>query len=181
MALNDDIVARATADLQRALERAASARDQLLAAESEASDLQAFLRTLERYTKAAPDGETAEHAGNTLRTPAKAGTRARDLVDTCIVAIKDAGHPLKIGDLTDIVLAAGLTLGGQDQKSNLAGYLSRDPRVVTRGRSIGWDLVENEEAATVPASDEAASSSIEGGTDERSTLTGPDDIDDLLG
>jgi hypothetical protein len=52
---------------------------------------------------------------------------------------------------------------------------------VTRGRSIGWDLVENEEAATVPASDEAASSSIEGGTDERSTLTGPDDIDDLLG
>jgi len=75
------------------------------------------------------------------------------------------------------VLAAGLTLGGTDQKSNLAGYLSRDPRVVSRGRSVGWDLIETEGAAEALAG-EAAPSFIVGGQDDEATLTpNPDEYD----
>lgn len=173
MAISDDIVARASADLQQALNKAGRARAQLEDAERDVADLQAFLRTLERYRNPAADRKNAEHGVNSASSPAKPGTRARELVDTCIAAIQRARHPLKIGDLLDVVLGAGLVLGGSDQKSNLAGYLSRDPRVESRGRSIGWDVVENEEAATVPASEEAASSIHEGGTDDRSTLTVP--------
>ena len=185
MAITDDIVARAKGDLQRALASAEKARSALRTAEAEASDLQAFLRTLERY--AAPvrvsedSGNTTEHSKNSSGTVSKPGTRARALVDTSIEAIVNAGHPLLIGDLLDAVLAAGHTLGGADQKSNLAGYLSRDPRVHSLGRSVGWDLVRNEEAASEPGSIDAASSSNEGGSDDRTTLAAPGEFDSLLG
>ena len=179
MTIPDDIVARANADLQRALSRAQRARTDLANAEQEAADLQAFLRTLERYSSDAPARAEREHDKNE-RAPAKPGSRARDLVDYAILAIKHAGKPQTIGELLDAVLAGGHTVGGTDQKSNLAGYLSRDPRLISRGRAIGWDLAENEEAAPEPASGETASSTATGGTDDRSTLASSG-FEDLLG
>lgn len=181
MAISDDIVARANADLQLALSRAEEARRTLAACEAEVSDLQAFLRTLERYASPVRSGEeignSKEHGENKVSVIARPGTRARGLVDASIEAITSAGKPLKIGDLLDAVLAAGHVLGGSDQKSNLAGYLSRDPRVHSLGRSVGWDLVRNEEAASEPASDDAASSSNEGGSDDRTALAATDRFD----
>ncbi|WP_423605667.1 hypothetical protein [Sphingomonas sp. MS122] len=103
------------------------------------------------------------------------------MVDVAIAAIEEAGKPVPIGDLLDAVLAAGFTLGGADQKSNLAGYLSRDPRVASRGRNVGWDIIRSEEAASEPASDDAASSTTTGGTNDRTTLADPDDFERLLG
>lgn len=177
MTLTDDIVARAKADLQRAVSNADKARATLAAAEAEASDLHAFLRTLERYTIPTQHLEqttnTSEHVKNFGKAIAKEGTRARALVDTSIDAIVAAGKPLEIGELLDTVLAEGHILGGSDQKSNLAGYLSRDPRVYSRGRGIGWDIVKNEEAASEPGRNDAASSSNEGGSDDRTTLADP--------
>ncbi|HEX8667209.1 MAG TPA: hypothetical protein VF727_02425 [Allosphingosinicella sp.] len=181
----NDIVARATADLQRALASVERARETLIKAEAEAADLQGFLRTLERYVgPTAANGterNAREHGKNFGGDLPKPGTRARALGDAAVEAIKAAGRPLPIGDLLDVVLAAGFTLGGADQKSNLAGYLSRDPRVVSLGRNVGWTIVETEEAAPEPGSNEAASSSAEGGPDDRTTLTDPDEFADLMG
>ncbi len=185
MAITDDIVARASADLQRALSSAEQARAALAAADAEVAELKGFLRRFERYAPMLTQGgklvSASEHVENNRRSELALGSRGRELVDTVIEAIKASGRPMKIGDLLDVVLAAGLKLGGTDQKSNLAGYLSRDPRVHSLGRSIGWDLVENEEAASVPGSDDAASSYEVGGTDERSTLTVPGDETDPFG
>ena len=179
MPTTDDIVARATNDLQRAEREAEKARALLERAQAEIADLQAFMRTMERYVApVAQEGRPAgsgEHAEN--KTPARPGTTARLLVDACYEAIEQAGHPIKIGDLLDIVLSKGFTVGGRDQKSNLAGSLSRDPRLVSRGRTLGWDIVRDEEAASEPGSEKAASSHDVGGTDERSTLALPDDFD----
>ena len=175
MAITDDIVARAQADLQQALNRASKAKAQLDDAEREASDLHAFLRTLQRYTAPVTDSVRREHVSNTISSAAKPGARGIELVDTCIEAIRHVGRPMKIGELLDVVLNAGMVIGGADQKSNLAGYLSRDPRVHSLGRSVGWDTVENEEAASVPASDDAASSQTEGGSDDRTTLVSDPD------
>lgn len=184
MDISNNIVARANADLQRALSAAAKARETLAKFEAEVADLEAFLRTLERYVGLSEPGTSprtdAEHSENTGRTAPKPGSRAHELVNSAIEAIRAAGKPLMIGDLLEHVLHAGFTLGGKDLKSNLAGYLSRDPRVHSLGRSVGWDLVEKEEAASEPASHVAASSENTGGTNDRTTLVS-DDFSALLG
>lgn len=184
MAITEDIVARANADLQRALATAARARETLAQAEAEVSDLDAFLRTLRRYVAPAESADDniidREHRRNNVRTVPAAGSRARELVDAAISAIRKAGKPLMIGDLLDAVNAAGFTLGGSDHKSNLAGYLSRDPRVESRGRNVGWVVLEDEGAALEPASGEAAPSSDQGGTNDRSTLADPGEAAGLL-
>ena len=185
MAITDDIVARASADLQRALSSAEQSRAALAVAEAEVVELKGFLRRFERYAPMLALGgkpvSINEHVENNRRNELALGSRGRELVDTAIEAIKSAGRPMKIGELLDVVLEAGMKLGGSDQKSNLAGYLSRDPRVHSLGRSIGWDLVKDEKAASSLLCTEVASSHSEGGTDERSSLAGLDDIDALIG
>lgn len=176
MVSNSDIIARAEADLQRAEAAAMRAREALAKAEAEASDLKAFIRTFQRYVDAPANSQDAEHSAN-VRSVAKVGSRARELVDATIEAIKEAGRPLPIGDALDAVLAKGHVVGGTDQKSNLAGYLSRDPRVVSRGRSVGWDIVETEGAAIEPASEDAAPSTNQGGTNDGTTLVQPGRFD----
>lgn len=171
MAVPNDIVDRVSADLQRAKSRAEQARDSLAAAELETSELEAFLRTLSKYAGASVAVQKGEHAEN--REPAKLGSRGRELVDAAMSVIRREGRPQQIGPLTNAVLADGHEIGGRDQKSNLAGYLSRDPRLCSRGRGIGWDLVKNEEAATEPDSEEAASSPDTGGTSDGTTLALP--------
>lgn len=178
-----DIVARVSVDLQRAETAVAMHRNSLAAAEAEVTELRVFLKTLDRYRGTGGDGGTRQDQREQgANTPAKGiprlGTMARQLVDTSIAAMREAGRPVPIGELLDHVLAAGLPVGGNDQKSNLAGYLSRDPRVKSLGRTLGWTTVEEEEAAPQPASEETASSIAEGGTDDRSTLAQPD-FDDL--
>jgi len=162
MVSNSDIIARAEGDLQRAEATAMRAREALAKAEAEVSDLKAFLRTFQRYVDVPASPQGGEHSAN-VRNVAKVGSRARELVDAAIEAISEAGKPVPIGDLLDAVLSKGHVVGGADQKSNLAGYLSRDPRVVSRGRSVGWDVVETEGAAIEPASEDAAPSSYQGG------------------
>lgn len=186
MNTTDDIVTRVRSDLQRALSTAEKARLALTAAEAQVTELTMFLRTLERYTSpvAAHDATAArrEHDENDRgRAIASRGTNSRVLVDACMTAIEGAGRPLTIGELVDVCIEQGLRIGGKDLKSNLAGYLSRDPRVKSLGRNLGWAVVVTEGAAPVPASQEAAPSLIAGGTNERTTLDNPDDVADLLG
>lgn len=176
MVANVDIIARAQGDLQRAEAAALRAREALAKAEAEASDLKAFIRTYQRYVEEPTASRDTEHSAN-ARPIAKTGSRARELVDAAIEAIKAAGKPLPIGDLLDAVLAEGHVVGGTDQKSNLAGYLSRDPRIVSRGRSVGWDILETEGAAIEPASEDAAPSSYQGGTNDGTTLVQPGRFD----
>lgn len=159
MTITQDIIARASLDLRRAEAAAARAREALTRAEADIADLSAFLRTLERYTGSGIEiGNTrsiSEHSKNTVQAIGN-GSRGAKMVDVAISAIRDAGKPLPIGDLLDAVLEAGFAVGGVDQKSNLAGYLSRDPRVASLGRNIGWDIVYNEELSD---SEDANSSS----------------------
>lgn len=184
MATSEHILQQVHRDLQTARERVAVIEQQLMAARAELGDLEGFVRTFERYSARAEAPSVAqldaEPRRNKDRGVADVGTQARKLVDTCILAIQGNGSPMKIGDLLDVVLASGLTLGGRDQKSNLAGYLSRDPRVHSLGRSIGWDIVKTEGAASEPGSNDAAPSLDQGGTDDGPTLTDPDGFDDLL-
>lgn len=172
MATSESILQQVHRDLQTARENVAVKERQLAEARAEMADLEGFVRTFERYSgKAdAPTFSTERHKNKDRGVPER-GTQARMLVDACIDAIHENGAPMKIGALLEVVLANGLTLGGKDQKSNLAGYLSRDPRVESRGRSIGWDIVKTEGAASEPSSNDAAPSSDQEGTDHGTTLT----------
>lgn len=180
MITTDDIVTQVRSDLQRALAAAEKARAALTTAEAQVSELTTFLRTLERYAPAVVQhvsAERREHDENeAARWVAARGTNSRVLVDACMAAINAATRPLTIGELVDVCLEQGLRIGGRDLKSNLAGYLSRDPRMKSLGRSVGWAIVETEGAASAPASQEAAPSIITGGPNERTTLDHPDDV-----
>ena len=181
MATGEGILQQVHRDLQTARETVAVKERELASARMEMADLEGFVRTFERYSdKVDVPASSAERRRNKEWGVPELGTQARKLVDTCIEAIREKGVPIKIGDLLDIVLEKGLTLGGRDQKSNLAGYLSRDPRVESRGRSIGWDIIETEGAASEPSSNNAAPPQDQGGTDGTALTSNPS-IDDLLG
>ena len=185
MHISEDIVARANADLQRAHRDVEVTRAKLERALAEVADLEAFLRTLERYTISTSGSSSSVVADRVTdlmgqaientsgRMPSRPGTMARQLADACIKAIRDKGSPIKIGDLLDVVLSQGFVVGGQDQKSNLAGTLSRDPRLFSHGRTLGWDIIESEKAAIEPGSEDAALSTDTGGTNDRTTLELP--------
>lgn len=181
MGFAEDILARARGDLNRAERDAAVARERLVRAEAEIGDLQAFLRKLEHYV--GPVGEAAsrsDSAARRSRIPHVAGGgKSRDLVDVAIDKIREVGARVPITDLFNAILERGMKIGGKDEKSNLAGYLSRDPRVDYE-RGIGWGIV-TEGAASAPASQEAAPSSAEGGSNERATLALEPDLERLLG
>lgn len=186
MTPNDDILIRVQSDTHAARNRLSHLEAQIASARAELADLEGFVRTFERYASpvqgSVPRESTAEPRRNKDRGVPVEGSQARRLVDRCILAITANGRAMKIGELLDVALASGLEIGGRDQKSNLAGYLSRDPRVYSRGRSVGWDIVKTEGAALVPASGEAAPSFETGGTNERSTLVlHPDDVTTLVG
>lgn len=147
MSDTEELVARAKADLHRAEAAAERAREGLKKAEAEVADLEAFLRMMDRYAHTDASRGAATSPGVTVRTTHQGGSRAKELVDAAIDAIRTTGQPMPIGDLLDAVIAQGFKFGGQDHKSNLAGYLSRDPRVVSRGRGIGWDIADEGQAA----------------------------------
>ena len=184
MAITEEIVARVNADLQRAQLAASRARQLLAEAEAEASDLAAFLRTLEKYATPIPNSEgirrAMDHDKNTARTSATTVSRGTRMADVAIATIKEVGKPVPIGKLLDAVLAAGFTLGGADQKSNLAGYLSRDPRVESRGRNIGWDVVVMEKGPEGRDSNESDFSESSGGATDRTNLTSTDNFEALF-
>ncbi|QXQ07446.1 hypothetical protein KX816_05315 [Sphingosinicellaceae bacterium] len=175
----DDIIARAQSDLSAAQLAASNARSRMEQAEREAMELASFLATFARYAGGSAVQPVAqnevEQVGKKKRKwSSQPGTMARTLVDECIAIIHRAGHPVQIGDLLDGVMAAGLTVGGADQKSNLAGYLSRDPRTSSVGkRGGGWIVSEDEGAAPKPTSQQATPSLSDGGTNERTTLVQP--------
>lgn len=176
----DDIVARAKGDLNRAERDALSARDKLVRAEAEIADLQAFLRKLEHYvgpiaTSSAPRARLVADIPKRIA----GGGKSRELVDAAIERIQQSGGRVPISDLMKHIIDRGMEIGGKDEKSNLAGYLSRDPRV-NYIKPDGWGFA-TERAASSPASQEAAPSLITGGPNERTTLDHPDDVADLLG
>ena len=175
MTFTTDIHSRAQSDLQRAERDASSARDKLARAESEINDLRAFLRKLEHY--AAP--VVVDEQPRATRSIRGSGGKGKRLADFSIAEIHKAGRRVPIADLFDAVIKAGIVIGGRDEKSNLAGYLSRDKRIDFE-RGEGWGIVETEGAALVPASGDTAPSNLAGGTDERSTLANPDDVTTLI-
>jgi hypothetical protein len=73
-----------------------------------------------------------------------------------MAAIAQAGRPLTIGELVDVCVGQGLKIGGRDLKSNLAGYLSRDPRVESLGRGVGWAIVENDAPDSTSGGEDAS-------------------------
>ena len=175
MAVTNDIGSRAQADLQRAEREAANARDKLARADSEINDLRAFLRKLEHYASPVDAGEQSRGA----RRPRGSGGKAKLLSDFCISEIRKVGKRVEIADLFGALRVAGMEIGGRDEKSNLAGYLSRDKRV-NYVRGEGWGITNDDGAASMPDSEQAAPVSNQGGTDERSTLALPDDVASLV-
>jgi hypothetical protein len=165
MAFSNDIVLRAQADLQRAERDAANARDKLARSEADINDLRAFLRKLEHYASPA---ETALSA-RTTRSPRGSGGKARRIADFCIEQIAKADRRLEMSELFPLVLASEFEIGGTDEKSVLAGYLSRDPRV-NFARGEGWGITTDDGAASMPDSEQAAPVSNQGGTNDGPTL-----------
>lgn len=170
MTEQNDIGARARNDLQRAERDAALAREKLARAETEISDLSAFLRKLEHYAVSAGSEYTR------TRAPRGSGGKAKRIADFCIELIQRAKRRVEMNELFPAVLDAGIEIGGTDEKSVLAGYLSRDKRVnFVRGE--GWGITESEGATNLLGGFEAAPSSFEGGQDGRTTLTlNPGDV-----
>ena len=76
---------------------------------------------------------------------------------------------MPMNELFPKVIADGIEIGGTDEKSVLAGYLSRDERVYFE-RGVGWGIVETEGAADLLGGT-TAPSFIDGGQNERATLT----------
>lgn len=169
MAFTNDISVRAENDLLRAERDAATAREKLTRAEAEINDLRAFLRKLEHY--AAPVDETG-HEQRPTRRRRGSGGKAKQLADFCIAEIRKAEDRVPIADLFAAAIAAGMDIGGKDEKSNLAGYLSRDKRI-NFAHGQGWGMVETEGTATEPDSNVAVPSHDTGGNDERPTLVLP--------
>lgn len=165
MAFSNDIISRAQSDLQRAERDAANAREKLQRSELEINDLRAFLRKLEHY--ATPTDVKASPA--VTRSPRGSGGKARRIVSHCIELIQKSGRKMPMNELFPKVIADGIEIGGTDEKSVLAGYLSRDERVY-HDRGVGWGIVETEGAADLLAGT-ATPSLIDGGQNERATLT----------
>lgn len=168
----NDIGARARSDLQRAERDAAVARDRLTRAEAEINDLNAFLRKLEHY--AAP----VEGAHIRIRAPRGSGGKAKRIADFCIEIIKSADRRVEMHELFPAVLEAGIEIGGTDEKSVLAGYLSRDKRL-NFVRRQGWGIAETNEAIMSLSGAEAAASFGTVEQDAGATHALPSD-DDLL-
>ena len=165
MAFTNDIASRAQGDLQRAERDAVSARDKLARAEAEINDLRAFLRKLEHY--GLPVEEVAQSRPS--RSRRGSGGKSKQLADFSIEEIRKAGRRVLIADLFNAAIAAGIEIGGRDEKSNLAGYLSRDKRI-DYAHGEGWGIIETEGAADMLAGN-AAPSFTEGGQDDEATLT----------
>ena len=104
--------------------------DLILQVKSEIRVLQDFLSRLESYSAQSSSVPKArKHPGG------KSGA----LASHCIGVISTAGKRVRIDELLKSILDAGLEVGGVDEKSNLAGYLSRDPRV-NYVKPDGWGL-----------------------------------------
>jgi hypothetical protein len=166
MTEQNDIGARARSDLQRAERDAASAREKMTRAEAEINDLRAFLRKLEHY---AVPMESAQIRTRALRG---SGGKAKRIADFCIEIIQTAGRRVEMGDLFPAVLEAGIEIGGTDEKSVLAGYLSRDKRL-NFVRREGWGIAEPYEEALLLSGTEAVPSISIGEQVERIALNIP--------
>lgn len=165
MAINNDIVTRAQSDLQRAERDASSARDKLARSEAEINDIRAFLRKFEHYATPTDTKISVPVA----RSPRGSGGKARRIASHCIELIQKSGRKMPMNELFPRVIADGIEIGGTDEKSVLAGYLSRDERVYFE-RGVGWGIVETEGAADLLGSFTAPSLN-DGGQNERATLT----------
>lgn len=167
---SEEIVAKARGDLQRAERNIEDFRNRLQNAERDVAEISAFLRLFDHY--AGPvrqdEAERPKRPYGGVRAPAREGAKSRRLVDESLNVIDAAkGRRVDIRELLNSILEAGLEIGGRDEKSNLAGYLSRDERV-NYVRGEGWGRVKEE--ATDPATNqEVASSQSTGGTDEGTT------------
>lgn len=172
MTFTNDIVGRAQSDLQRAERDALNARDKLTRAEAEINDLRAFLRKLEHY--ASPIDAVASIGR--VRATRGSGGKAKRIADFCIDLIRDSGNRVEMNVIFPAVLAAGIEIGGTDEKSVLAGYLSRDKRIdFVRGE--GWGIVNDDGAASLPVSEQAAPVSSQGGNHDSPTLAYPGETD----
>lgn len=106
--------------------------DIILQVKSEIRALQDFLARLESY---------GAQPANAQKARKHHGGKSGALVSHCVEVISTAGKRVRIDELFKSILDAGLEVGGVDEKSNLAGYLSRDPRV-NYVKPDGWGLVE---------------------------------------
>lgn len=126
-----DAFALAMADLAKLRAREAKLEAELAAIRAEREKLTVFVEVGKRYS---PDFPTITSA-----SAVRPGTKSAALVDAAIAAIERAARPLLIAELVNATRDAGLVIGGKNDSGNLAGYLSRDPRVSFH-RNVGWWL-----------------------------------------
>lgn len=128
-----EIVKRARADLAKAEQREARAREALEAAAAEKLRLTNFLSVLAQYgdAPAATRGPSSIKGGRF----SKQGTAA-------VEAITDRMAPMSIDALGDTIERMGVEIGGGAKRNAyLASYLSKDPRLeFIRGK--GWWVPE---------------------------------------
>jgi hypothetical protein len=151
----DALVSAARAELARIEGRIARLEAELVAARSESSKLEAFLEVAARLSVA----PKLPSEGQPQRAGRPSGSKSATLVNTSIEAIRAAGRPLSIGNLIAAIRDAGLQVGGQNETANLAGYLSRDPRVKFT-RNVGWHLPDQLIDVGIGVTSESATSDL---------------------
>jgi hypothetical protein len=127
-----EIVERARADLAKAEQREARAREALEAAAAEKQRLTNFLSVLAQYGDSPPAKAGATSSKSRF---SKQGTAA-------VEVITDHMEPLSIDALGDALQQMGVEIGGGAKRNAyLASYLSKDPRLeFIRGK--GWWVLE---------------------------------------
>lgn len=131
MEIPADLIEKARADLAKARTQERRAQDLLNTAQAERVRLEHFFEQLERYSAEKPAADDVDGRGS----------KTKEIVSAAIDIVTMASAPVSIGDLYDALIASSIEIGGEQPKSNLAGFLSR---ASARGANIqfikgeGW-------------------------------------------
>ena len=112
-------------------------QDALQAMEREIAGLQQEADQLRqmilRRTETDADGHPAPRMRATRARPTKAARNA------LVTILRDAGRPLHYNELTELLAAQGVVVGGRDPRASVRSHLSHDERFVPLGRGR-WGL-----------------------------------------
>ncbi len=129
-----EIIAKVKADFAKAEEAEKIAEHNLRMVRAEKERLAAFMEMAARYAAVT---ESKSPEPDRKQWVPKEGTQTAAIMDKAISLVMTARRPLSIAELAEGVQAAGLKIGGKKPKVNLAGYLSRDPRI-NYIKDVGW-------------------------------------------
>ena len=119
-------------------QKAVSRFKELCAFEEERKELEAFLRTYERLSGAAPPIPLAsgqQEVGAVHGANAKPAS-TKEIVDGAMKILSERKSPMALGEIFDALTRRGFVIGGKIPKYNLGAKLSADERL--RTGPMGW-------------------------------------------